>query len=479
MPHSSTASILWFRQDLRLSDHPALSAALASHAIIPLYILDDEAAGAWAWGGAQRWWLHHSLAELNQALDGRLVIQVGRAEDILPRLADETKATIVHASAAYEPWARNQERRVSRALDPIKLQLHRGRTLFHPEDIRTQGNTPFGVYSPFMRACRARGVDATPLPAPAKIPTGTLPKSIPLDDLALLPTKPDWAGGLRAAWQPGEAAAQKMLTRFVDGPLPAYKDSRDHPAQPGTSALSPALHWGNISPLQVWHAAHQHPKGGKGVETFANELLWREFNINLLWHHPTMPDQPLRPQFKTMQWRTDQAGFAAWSRGQTGIPMVDAGMRQLWQTGWMHNRVRMITASFLIKHLLIDWVAGEKGFWDTLVDGDLASNSGNWQWTAGCGADAAPFFRIFNPVLQGLKFDPDGSYVRRFVPELARLDNRLIHAPWDAPALALHAAGIELGRTYPKPIIDLNEGRTRALAAFEAIKDPAAKDHAA
>jgi deoxyribodipyrimidine photo-lyase len=323
-------------------------------------------------------------------------------------------------------------------------------------------------------------VHDAPLAAPARIPTPALPASEGLDDWALRPTKPDWAGGLREAWEPTEDGAQAALARFLKGPFADYKTGRNAPGTASTSTLSAALHWGQISPLQVWHAAHEHAadrllgrRFAAGLETFANELIWREFAIHLLWHNPAMPEQPLRPQFRAMQWRNDLAALRAWQRGQTGVPMVDAGMRQLWQTGWMHNRVRMITASFLIKHLLIDWREGERWFWDTLVDGDLASNSASWQWVAGCGADAAPFFRIFNPVLQGQKFDPNGDYVRRYVPEIAGLDNRHIHAPWEAPAETLAETGIELGKTYPRPIVDLGEGRARALASFAALKDAA------
>jgi deoxyribodipyrimidine photo-lyase len=288
----------------------------------------------------------------------------------------------------------------------------------------------------------------------------------------LLPNRSNWAAPFTACWSPGEAGALSRLDRFLSGPITAYATGRDTPGSDATSMLSPYLRFGEISPTRVVHAVRARPTG-EGANKFINEILWREFCHHLLWHHQTLPDAPLRTEFAAMPWRNDPADLGAWQRGQTGVPIVDAGMRQLWRTGWMHNRVRMIVASFLVKHLLIDWRSGEAWFWDTLVDADLANNAASWQWVAGCGADAAPFFRIFNPVLQGQKFDPDGSYVRRFVPELSRLDPRHIHAPWDAPDAALAAAGIILGSTYPTPIIGLAEGRTRALAAFSSLRTTA------
>jgi deoxyribodipyrimidine photo-lyase len=302
-----------------------------------------------------------------------------------------------------------------------------------------------------------------PTPAPARIPGVAGVASDRLEDWGLLPTAPDWAGGLRNAWSPGEAGAQARLAAFAAAALDRYKAERDMPGMDGTSRLSPHLAWGEIAPRQLWHA-------GAGYEKFRDEVLWREFAANLLWQHPGLPEAPLRAQFAAMPWRSDAAGLRAWQRGQTGVPIVDAGMRQLWQTGWMHNRVRMVVASFLVKHLLIPWQDGEAWFWDTLVDADLAQNAASWQWVAGCGADAAPYFRVFNPVLQGRKFDPDGAYVRRFVPELAALPDAAIHAPWEAAPLLLAGAGVRLGATYPHPIVDLPMGRDRALAAFAALK---------
>jgi deoxyribodipyrimidine photo-lyase len=477
----SDAVLLWFRHDLRLADHAALHAAIATgRKVLPVFVLDDAAAEAWAPGGASRWWLHHSLTALQkslQALGVPLVLRRGRALEEIPRLAREAGAAAVHVGAAVEPWARQTDRALAEALHADGVALHRHRTtmLFNPDQIRTQTGGVYGVYTPFSRACFAAGGPKPPLAPPAKIAGAAPTKSDRLDDWGLLPETPDWAGGLRAVWTPGEAGAQARLRAFLKDGLARYDARRNLPGVDGTSMLSPHLHFGELSGPTAWHAAVGEAQDrGKGLETFLRELLWREFSIYLLWHHPDLPEAPLRAEFARMPWRDDAAGLRAWQRGQTGVPIVDAGMRQLWQTGWMHNRVRMVTASFLVKHLLIPWQAGEAWFWDTLVDADLAANSASWQWVSGSGADAAPYFRVFNPVLQGRKFDADGDYVRRHVPELAKLDAAHIHAPWEAPEPVLQAAGVVLGKTYPRPIVDLAEGRARALAAYAAITKAAA-----
>ncbi len=468
--------VLWFRQDLRLHDHPALAAAVASgRPLVLVYVLDDETPGRWRPGGASRWWLDGSLRSLTadlERLGARLVLRRGETAAALVAVVAETGATTVFAGVAIEPWARALSERVEAAMRrrTVAMQWYRTASLFEPDSLRTQGGGPFAVYSPFARACFARGTPPAPVPAPDVITVGPHCRSDDLESWALRPTRPDWAGGLRESWKPGEAGARAQLTRFVADALGVYDRRRNVPGTEGTSRLSPHLHFGEISAGQVWHASIHVAGGGvKPLETFLKEVLWREFSLHLLWHHPRLPEEPLRREFTGMPWREDEAGFSAWKRGLTGVPMVDAGMRQLWQTGWMHNRVRMLAASFLVKHLLIQWQDGEAWFWDTLVDADLASNSASWQWVAGCGADAAPYFRIFNPALQGWKFDPDGSYVRRFVPELARLDHRFIHAPWDAPAAVLEHAGVQLGVTYPDPIVDLGRGRERALAAYRSL----------
>ncbi len=474
----SEPAILWFRQDLRLADHPALS-AVADRPILPVYILED---GAWAPGGAARWWLHHSLASLGRDLAARgvpLVLLRGDPRRLVPELAARIGAREVHAGRRTEPAGRRCDAETHAALEAAgaRLVLHRTALLHEPHQVRTGSGTPYGVYTPFSRNVFGLLEGLAPaLPAPDALAAAAgAPEGLALDALALLPRapEPDWAAGFHDHWQPGEAGATARLAAFLDHGLAGYADRRNDPgAAWGTSGLSPHLHLGEISPRQVWHAARA--RGGKGLETFLKELLWREFSHHLLWHRPEMPEAPLRADFAAFPWQPDDTLLRAWQRGRTGYPIVDAGMRQLWQTGWMHNRVRMITASFLVKHLLQPWQAGEAWFWDTLVDADLAANSASWQWVAGCGADAAPYFRIFNPVLQGEKFDPTGAYVRRWCPELAALPDRFIHKPYEAPEILLRGARITLGREYPAPVVDLAAGRARALAAFAAIKGDAA-----
>jgi deoxyribodipyrimidine photo-lyase len=466
--------ILWFRQDLRLADNPVLAVA-AEQPVLPVYVLED---GPRAPGGAARWWLHHSLAALAGSLAARgapLVILRGEARVLIPRLAEEIGATEVHAGRQAEPHARSRDAETYAALAAAgrRLVLHRNALLHEPHRIRTGEGRPYGVYTPFSRAIFASLEGLPPsLPAPDRLrPAAGAPAGATLASLGLLPAPPvpDWAAEFPAHWTPGEAGAQARLAAFLEHGLADYGQRRNLPgAAWGTSGLSPHLHLGEISPRQVWHAARA--KGGAGLETFLKEVVWREFSHHLLWHRPEMVDTPLRPEFAAFPWRADAALLRAWQRGRTGYPIVDAGMRQLWRTGWMHNRVRMIAASFLVKHLLQPWQAGEAWFWDTLVDADLANNCASWQWVAGCGADAAPYFRIFNPVLQGEKFDPDGAYVRRWCPELARLPDRFIHRPHEAPAAVLREACIVIGRDWPAPLVDLAEGRARALAAFAAIK---------
>jgi deoxyribodipyrimidine photo-lyase len=465
--------VLLFRNDLRLADHAALHAALhGRQPVAPVFILDEAAAEVWRPGGASRWWLHHSLTALQQALQAAgasLVLRRGSMQKQVLRVVAELDATDVFAGYPVEPWVREQDSQLAKLLAAKQVGFHRFRTvsLFEDEDLRTQAGGSFVVYSSFARAAFARGDLPPPLPAPRDIPGAAKIASDSIADWALLPVHPDWAGGLRETWTPGEAGASARLRHFLRNGLGGYADGRDVPGVEATSMLSPHLHFGEISPAQVWHAVQA--SGTRSANSYLRELLWREFSIHLLVHHPKLPETPLRQNFAKMPWRHDPAGLRAWQRGHTGVPIVDAGMRQLWQTGWMHNRVRMITGSFLVKHLLVPWQKGEAWFWDTLVDADLANNSASWQWVAGSGADAAPYFRIFNPVLQGRKFDPDGAYVRRWVPELAQLDDKVIHAPWEASGQALERAGVVLGDNYPRPLVDLSEGRRRALDAYASI----------
>ncbi|MBU6449491.1 MAG: DNA photolyase family protein [Rhodospirillales bacterium] len=462
------ARLVWFRNDLRLADNPALHAAVESgEDLLLLYILDERA------GAANRWWLHHSLEALSKDIAGRgghLLLRRGEPVEIISALVKAHGVNAVHAARAYEPFWREADRALDVALKALDCGLHRylSTSLFAPERITTKAGGLFGVFTPFSKACMEAGVPEDALPAPRTLKS-IKAKSDALKDWALLPTKPDWAGGMRAAWQPGEAGARARLKAFLAGPVKHYATARDVPGVEGTSRLSPHAHFGEISPRFVWHQA-KADGDGKGVETFLKELLWREFSINLLWQHPDIRQKPIRGEFEDFPWNERQGHLAAWQNGRTGIPIVDAGMRELWQTGWMHNRVRMICASYLVKHLLVPWQKGEQWFWDCLCEADEAANGASWQWVAGCGADAAPYFRVFNPVLQGRKFDAEGAYVRRFVPELAKLPEAYLHVPWEAPEEILAKAGMKLGRDYPRPLVLPADGRQAALEAYANLK---------
>ena len=462
----------WFRADLRLADNPALSLAAASGMpLICAFVLDDDAAGDWAPGGAGRWWLHHSLAALQESLrahGGDLLLARGDTADVLAGLIRDHGVTDLHWNRVNEPWALRLDERVrARCGDDVEISISEGQLLVDPGEMRTGQGKPFRVFTPFWKHLQTLEAPPEPLPVPPLEDTVLATGGEHLDDWSLCPSQPDWAAGFSERWQPGESAALQRLETFLEQRVRHYSDQRDIPADHGTSRLSPHLHFGEISPAQVWHltrfALAGNARDEKGGMAFLRELAWREFSLHLLHHWPSMPDTALRPQFAGFPWRNDPQLLAAWQQGRTGYPLVDAGMRELWATGWMHNRVRMVTASFLVKHLLIRWQQGEAWFWDTLVDADLANNSASWQWVAGCGTDAAPYFRIFNPTIQARKFDPAGDYIRRWVPELEALDAGAIHEPW------LHggAAG------YPEPIVDHATARQEALDAFEAIRNAA------
>jgi len=475
-------ALVWFRRDLRLADNAALRHALdAAERVVPAYIHAPDETRAWSPGAASRWWLHHSLAALDAQLrerGSRLVIRQAKSElDGLRTLARETGATRICWNRLYEPAEVAREAELADGLSAAGLEIETfpGHLLVEPRAVRTGSGGPYRVYTPFARAARAQLVIGPALMAPRALPP--VPRTLRSDALAALGLLPRirWDAGLAARWEPGAAGARRRL-RALGAKLADYPTRRDFPAVDGTSGLSPHLHYGEITPAEVWRAVTAKAGAGRarglvrGAETFERELLWREFAHHVLHHFPHTPDAPLDPRFTHFPWRRSKALLTAWQRGRTGIPIVDAGMRELWATGTMHNRVRMIAASFLTKHARLNWREGARWFWDTLVDADLANNTLNWQWVAGCGADAAPYFRIFNPVLQSRKFDPQGEYLARWLPELARLAPRHRHAPWTAPAAELAAGDVTPGRNWPRPVLDLAEERARALAAFHGSR---------
>ncbi|HVJ68794.1 MAG TPA: deoxyribodipyrimidine photo-lyase [Caulifigura sp.] len=477
---SQAPVILWFRHDLRLCDHyPLDTTARLSVPNIPFFVFDEVGEGDWPIGGASRWWLHHSLEKLGKDLErlgSRLILRHGRTETELAKLVQETGATAVYCHRRYEPAARKLEREVAARLkkDGVELISFPGQLLFEPDDIRTQQDKPYQVFTPYWRTCQKQASRiAAPLGKPRSLPAPThWPRSELLNDLQLLPAIP-WDKEFYDTWTPGEAGARARLMALRRS-IADYPAERNRPDHEGSSRLSPHLHFGEISPRQVWHAVHKWIDDGVvtagAANVFLAELGWREFTHHVLHHFPSTPKSALREEFRKFPWKDSKTHAHAWQRGLTGYPIVDAGMRQLWRTGWMHNRVRMIVGSFLTKDLRHNWLEGARWFWDTLVDADLAQNTFNWQWIGGCGADAAPYFRIFNPTLQGRKFDPEGGYVRRWVPELARCPTKWIHEPWSAPADELAAAGITLGVDYPEPIVDHAEARDRALEALGSIR---------
>lgn len=467
---------------MRLGDNPALTAALhRSGPIIPVFIWAPEEEGHWPPSAASRWWLHQSLAQLDASLrrfGSRLIIRRGPTLDTLRMLLDQTGSTAVFWNRRYEPAVIERDSRVKAALqkDGRIVESFNGSLLFEPWTVQTQQGKPYQVFAPFWKACLAMPEPAPPEDAPSRIANPRRwPASLKLTELGLEPAI-DWAAGLRASWRPGEAGASEQLKRFLEEALADYPVERNRPDRMGTSRLSPHLHFGEISVREIWSALRgQRPGQGsthaaEALRIYGSELGWREFAHHLLFHFPQTPQQPLRKEFADFPWQPDKGNLRVWQRGRTGYPIVDAGMRELWHTGWMHNRVRMIAASFLVKDLLIPWQDGAAWFWDTLVDADLANNTLGWQWTAGYGADAAPYFRVFNPVTQGEKFDPHGDYVRHWIPELKKLPSEWVHKPWEAPPGLREEARIDLGNTYPSPIVDHREARSRALEALQQIK---------
>jgi len=479
--NTTNLSLLWFRQDLRIADNPALAGAIESgNPVLPIYLHAPQEEGEWAPGGAARWWLHHALTDLGQQLGElglHLLIRDASTEgslDTLRALIRETGATQVLWNRRYEPKIVRRDARIKRALraDGLRVASYNSGMLFEPSEIANKAGKPFQVFTPLWKHYQTLEV-----PRPVKVDTKALrapykrPKGLRVEQLELLPTVP-WDTGFRETWgSPDRQAVEHRLKGFIKSAAETYLDQRDFPAIEGTSQLSPWLHFGQIGPREAWHAMAQaknhSPRFHSGV---MRQLVWREFAHHLLYHFPATPTRPLRPEFDLFPWENDENLVRRWQAGETGYPIVDAGMRQLWQTGWMHNRVRMIAGSLLVKHLLQHWSEGARWFWDTLVDADLANNTMGWQWIGGCGADAAPYFRVFNPIIQGQKFDPDGSYVSRYLPELKNLPSSHIHRPWELGELDLAGFGVQLGKDYPAPIIDHRAGRQRALDAFAELK---------
>ena len=468
--------IFWFRQDLRIVDNPGLSKSLKSDKVLPIYILDDTNSNDFAMGAASRWWLHNSLRELNKNLDNKLSLYKGDPSEILESLSSRFNIKGIFWNRCYEPWRIERDKKIkSKFIEKdIIVETFNSALLWEPWEILKSDNTPYKVFTPYYRkGCLMSEAPRKPLSAP-NLNTLFEDKEniLQLDDLNLLP-RIKWYKEMEKLWEPGEKGAHKKLESFLSDGLLGYKEGRNFPSKKNVSQLSAHMHFGEISPNQVWHRAKLKkdlPRIEKDLDHFLSELGWREFSYNLLFHFPELPKENLQKKFDNFPWIDNEILFDKWKKGLTGYPIVDAGMRELWQTGYMHNRVRMIVGSFLVKNLLLHWHKGEEWFWDCLIDADLASNSASWQWVAGSGADAAPYFRIFNPILQGKRFDPDGSYIKKFIPELEQLSSKYLFSPWEAPIEVLREANIELGSDYPEPIVDLIKSRDRALEAFSTIR---------
>ncbi|QYO78260.1 cryptochrome/photolyase family protein [Devosia salina] len=465
-----STALVWLRNDLRLADNPALAAACRDHdRVIALYIHETDLALR-PIGAAARWWLHRSLEAMAHALAGIgvvLKVETGEAEAVLASAISGSDAGALHWNRRYGPAERKLDAGIKARLRAkgIEVASHPGNLLMEPWLIQTGQDKPYSVFTPFWKTLRNQEI-ARPVAAPSG-------RAVRAPEVDSGYRQPGWAGKLATHWSIGEAAAQDRLEKFLEDCVADYPDGRDFPGRAVTSKLSPHLRFGEISARQIWHAAqafiHAHPTKAGAVDKFLSELAWRDFSYHQLYHRADIATTPMQPKYEDLKWRHAPAQLKAWQAGRTGIPIIDAGMRELWETGYMHNRVRMLTASFLTKNLLLDWRSGECWFWDTLVDADEANNPASWQWVAGCGLDAAPYFRIFNPVTQGERFDPEGEYVRRWVPELARLPTKFIHAPSEAPASTLKEAGVGLDETYPRAIADLKQTRQRALDAFGAL----------
>lgn len=466
--------IHWFRQDLRLNDNPALFDAVKDGKILPVYILDDVNSGEYFMGAASRWWLHNSLVSLNSSLHGKLIVYRGNPSHILLEIAKNNSVSRIYWNRCYEPWQIKRDKDIKKLLEEhnILVRTYNGIVLWEPWEVLKEDGTPYKVFTPYYRkGCLEIKPPREPISKLTKLLFADYNNSTDINTLKLLP-KISWYDKFKKSWIIGEEAAHKRFDSFISQGLNGYKEGRNFPCTLNVSRLSPYLHFGEISPHYIWYKL-QLIKGlgySNDIDHFCSELGWREFSYYLLYFFPNLPKQNFNSKFDTFPWFQDLKLLKCWQTGQTGIPIVDAGMRELWQTGYIHNRVRMIVSSFLVKNLLLHWRYGERWFWDCLVDADLANNSASWQWIAGCGADAAPYFRIFNPVTQGQKFDTTGAYTRKFVPELQSLPDQYLFNPWEAPKNILYNVGLTLGQDYPKPIVDLKQSRYRALAAFSSLK---------
>lgn len=480
---TTSPSIVLFQDDFRMKDNPALAAAAHRGApLICLFVWNPYSCGYAKPGAASRWWLHHSIQNFSTAIKkagNEFIIQIGHPFEVVSALVERFEVSHVFGNFACEPHAFKAQHDLLTWLEDEKLEgtFFHGNTLLDPTAVQTKSGKPYSVFTPFYRQVVSQLTLPSPLPAPRSLPPVPQGKmtSEPLDSLELLP-EIDWAQGIRDMWTPGEAGAEKALQQFLRSAAKVYSTDRDRPDYSHTSRLSPYLHFGEISPKKVWHTVSQRNKTlpasqhRKSHEAYLRQIVWREFSRYLLYHFPHTVNEPMSADFNAFPWRQDPDSLRTWQKGLTGYPIIDAGMRELWHTGWMHNRVRMIVGSFLTKDLLLPWQQGAAWFWETLVDADLANNTMGWQWVAGCGADASPFFRIFNPMTQGQKFDPNGKYVRRWVPELAQLPPKWIHAPWEAPQSVLQEADVELGKTYPQPIVNHAKARSQALEAYQLVK---------
>ena len=469
-------SIVWFRQDLRLEDNPALEAAISIGSVLPVYILDDKSADEWKMGSVSRWWLHHSLTALNQSLNGELHVFKGNPCEILKRLIKEKNIQKLFWNRCYEPWRITRDKLLKHDIEELGIDIKsfNGSLLWEPWDVAKSDGTPYKVFTPFYKKSSAmmplHNLKSNNLASLKLISCAQTNNKI--NHLELLP-KYNWHDSIEKKWLPGETGSHQALRKFLMKNIEQYKVGRDYPALNAVSRISPHLHFGELSPKRVWSEvleASQNRKIESQVEHFQRELAWREFSYSLLYHFPSLTTRNLNQRFDIFPWKKNPDSLEKWQRGQTGFPLIDAGMRELWQTGYMHNRVRMIVASFLVKNLLIHWETGAHWFWDCLVDADLAANSCSWQWVAGCGADAAPYFRIFNPVIQSQKFDADADYIKTYVPELKNCPAKYIHDPSSAPKDKLKNIGIKLGIDYPKAIVDLKLTRKESLDAYKKMR---------